>query len=172
VPYNRAVNRGRAEYPMRSRLPASIGALVLFAGCALFAFAIRETPRFGGSFALLLAGLSAAMAVLAGVAIVNLLRHEGWAVVFADDALELPAAPYRTTRRDRLPYADISFVGLSPGPGAADTLVIHVEPGPQLRWIRQADLEAGHVVELARLLVERVSAYRGEGSVVRVDYPS
>jgi hypothetical protein len=162
----------RAEFPMRSRLLASFGALVLFAGGALFAFAIRET-RFGGSFTLLLAGLSAAIAVLAGIAVVNLLRHEGWAVVLADDALELPAAPYRTRWRDRLPYAAISFVGLSPGPpGGADTVVIHVEPGPQLRWIRQADLETGNVVEIARLLVERVSAHRGEGKVVTVENPT
>jgi hypothetical protein len=47
-----------------------------------------------------------------------------------------------------------------------------VEPGPQLRWIRQVDLETGNVAELARLLVERVSALRGDGKVVRAEYSS
>ena len=153
---------------MWSRLPTAIFGLVLFAGCAVFFAATRGT-LFGPTEGLVFALLGAALALLAAVAAWNLVRHEGWAVVLADDALELPRAPYASARRDRIPYAAISFVGLSPDSrGEGEVVVIHVEPGPQLRWIRQADLAAGSATEIARLVMERVSARRGPGQVVRI----
>ena len=160
----------RISYPMRSRLPASIAGLVLFAGGSLFCFETRGT-LFGSTVGLLAGVGSAALAMLALVAIVNLVRHEGWSVVLASDALELPTAPYRSSRRERVPYAAISFVGLSPDPPAeSEVVVIHVGSGPQIRWVRQADLCTGTVTEIARLLIERVSTLHGGGSVVRAIY--
>lgn len=148
------------QYPMRSRLPLCVCALVLFAGCALLFFATRGS-LFGSTAGLVLGVLSAGMAAVAVLAIVNLLRHEGWSVVLADDALELPTAPYRSSRRDRLPYAAIASIGLAPAPPKQPaTIVIHLGPGSQTRWINQADLRAGSVTEIARLLVERVEACR------------
>ncbi len=74
----------------------------MFGGGALFFFAMRGTG-FGSTFGLLLGVLSAGMAALSVVGIVNLLRHEGWAVVLTEDALELPTAPYRSGRRESFP---------------------------------------------------------------------
>lgn len=164
------MQRGRISYPMRSRLPASFGALVLFGGCALFAFAARG-GLLDGTLALLLGLGSLAFVAMAAVSIVNLMLHEGWEVVLAEDAIELPAAPYRSRRRERFPYAAIEFVGLAPSPpDEPEMVVIHVSPEPHIRWIRGADLEAGTVTEVARRLIERVSDVRGDGRVVRAEH--
>jgi hypothetical protein len=157
--------RGPVTYPMWSRLPAALGALALFGGCALFAFATRG-GMIDSTLGLALGVGSAALAALAAVAVVNLLRHEGWAVVLADDALELPSAPYRTARRDRVPYEAIEEVGIYPAPPAtAEAVLIHVSPGSQLRYVRQDDLQRGTVAELARALIERVRERRGGDDV-------
>jgi hypothetical protein len=154
------------RYPMRSRLPLSVCALLLFGGCALFF--LTPGSLFGGAVGTVLGILSAGIAAVAGLAVVNLVRHEGWAVVLADDALELPAAPYRSSRRDRLPYAAIARVALWPAPPhTPTTVVVHVGPGPQVRWINQADLRTGSVAEIARLLVERVDRSRGGAGTIR-----
>jgi hypothetical protein len=146
---------------MKSRIPASIGALVLFGGCTAF-FAAGLGSMGGTTFGALFALLSAGLTVMAVVALVNLLRHEGWEVVLADDAIELPGTPFASRRRDRIPYAAIEFVGLAPDLQQPEAVVFHVAPGPRARWIRQADLAAGDVKQIARALVERVRAHRGD----------
>lgn len=160
----RAASAGPPTFPLRSPLPMASGALALgLAGAALLAAA-------GGGLAWLLAGLSLLLAVAAAVAVHNLVRHEGWAVVVGDDALELPTAPIRGRRRDRIPYGAIGFVGRSPA-GEAPVAIIEVEPGPVTRWVREADLRRGTVDELVALVVARVAAVRGPGTAVTVGPP-
>ncbi|MBS2030821.1 MAG: hypothetical protein JST54_23155 [Deltaproteobacteria bacterium] len=109
--------------------------------------------------ALVLGFLSAAMTVPAALAVFNLVTHEGWSVVIGEDALELPGAPFRSRKRDRIAYTSIRFLAASPAPPQEPTLLlIHLSPPAPTRWVKQRDLRSGSLAMLARVLVARVSA--------------
>jgi hypothetical protein len=151
---------------MRSQLPPSLAGVVAFGGCAFF-FIVTRGDLLGNELGAVMALLSVGMTLLAGFAAANLLRHEGWSVVITANTLELPTAPYKSSKRDRIPLASIEFVGLARDPrGEATAVMIHISPGPQIRWIRRADLSTGTVTEIASLLADRVTALRGEGRIV------
>jgi hypothetical protein len=160
-----STSAGPVTFRLRSPLLLVLGATILFAACTVFFFISGRSAVLGGLSVLLAAG--------GLVATMNVVTHEGWAVVLGADALELPRAPLVSRRRDRIPYADIGYVGLTdPNPlvraGPSEPMVlVEVGPKPTVRWIRQADLRAATIADVARQIIARVTAVRGEGSLVK-----
>ncbi|MBK8172894.1 MAG: hypothetical protein IPK60_21530 [Sandaracinaceae bacterium] len=168
--YGPSMGPERKEFPLRPRTPQAVGGVVLFGVGALYFYAVRGVGA-NGTVYLVCAALSLGMAVAALVAVFNLMTHEGFAIVLTHDAIELPRAPYRSRRRERIPLAAIEAVSFSPEPPAApDMVILHVLPGPTLRWIRQDALESDTAADVARLLIERVTALRGPGRGVDIRY--
>jgi len=166
----------RVEFAMTNRLPASIIAtMVCLGSSAVFLshmVSLGSSASFqpsGAGWPFIVGILAVTATVVTAVRTVILARPEGWSVVIAADCLELPRAPYQSRLRERIPYEDILFVALSPGPPARPEMVIfHVGPGPEVRAIPQEQLIEGTVAEIAALVIERVTALRGPGRVVGV----
>jgi hypothetical protein len=156
---------GRTSFPLRARLARLVGAVCLF-GC--FVYVIATTLGSDGIAGLLVCALAAAGGAIAAVTAVNLARHDGWLVVLADDAIELPATSMELRpRRDRVPYEVIEWVGLAPRPRM---IVISVSREPTPRYVCQSDLGVGTVAEIARELTERVNAFQRVGRPGGVTY--
>jgi hypothetical protein len=157
----------RHEFPMYRPLGRVVAALVLF-GAVAGILTLAWLRGLTGSLSAVGAVLSAVMAACAGLAVRNLRGHEGWAVVLAEDALEIPGAPFRSRRRDRIPYTAIFALALAPPPPAAPEIVIvEASSEPGARWIRQEDLVEGELRDLYRALEERVRRRRGPGRPFR-----
>ena len=105
---------------------------------------------FGGVAGLALVALATVCGAGTELARRNLRRHEGWVVVVGADALELPMAPVRGPRRERVPYAQIAGLRES-----ADVLVILGVPPAPVRWIRARDLIDGDLAALAAAIRAR-----------------
>lgn len=107
----------------------------------------------GGAIGLGLLALGLPLGGAAVIAWRNLGRHEGWAVVVGADALELPAAPVRGRRRDRIPYGQIAELVVSP-----EVIVLGLAAPAATRWIRARDLIDGDLAALAAAIRARVEA--------------
>ncbi|MBL8936780.1 MAG: hypothetical protein JNM69_19630 [Archangium sp.] len=124
----------KGAFPLKNPLPKAIAGTVVF---WLGALAMALTHSTAGY---LLAGLAAAAAVVMSASLVNLLRHEGWAVVVTNDGVELLEPAMTSSKRTRLSWDDIANVGVAPAPPAKpDVLVFDVKSGGQ-RWVRREDL--------------------------------
>lgn len=121
-------------FPLKSPLPKAIGGTVVFSFGAIAMALTQSTAGY------LLAGLSGAAALVMSASLVNLLRHEGWAVVVTSEGVELLEAAMTSSKRTRLSWDDITNVGVSPAPPAKpDVLVFDLKNGGQ-RWVQREDL--------------------------------
>jgi len=129
----------KGTFPLKSPLPKAIGGSIVF---WLGAIAMGLSGTTAG---LLLAGLVAAAAVVMSASVVNLLRHEGWAVVVTSDGVELLEAAMTSSKRTKLAWDEIADVGVSPAPPEKpEVLVFDLKVGGQ-RWVRRDDLVDGQL---------------------------
>ena len=96
-----------------------IAAAILFPLCGLVLWMINMQ---------VLAVLAFAFLPLAVIAFINLVRHEGYSVVIDPNGLELPHAPFRSSRRFAVPWKDVGGVFVSPSPPAPASTTCGTRP--------------------------------------------
>lgn len=145
----------KGVFPLKSPLPKAIaGAIVFWLGALVMGFAGTTAGR-------LLAGLVGAAALVMSASVVNLLRHEGWAVVVTNDGVELLEAAMTSSKRTKLSWDDIIGVGVSPAPPEKpDVLVFDVKAGGQ-RWVRREDLVDGNLESVISAVLLQLKKRQG-----------
>jgi hypothetical protein len=141
-----------ASFPFKSPLPRTVVATVVFLGGAALLVASRTAAGYAlGAFAGS-AGLAMAFSL------VNLLRHEGWAVVVTEAGVELLDSALGSTRRAKLTWEEIASVGVSPSPPEPPQVLLFELTNGEQRWVRREDLADEKLEPVINAVVLRLKA--------------
>lgn len=138
-----------SRWPLQNPKRQVWAAALLFCGATIASQLVpdlRSMPMVGVGCAIFAFG--------ALLALRNVTTHEGWELVLAGDAIEIPKPPIQGTRRKRILYQTVHTVRVLP-PTEDPLMVVQDTTGNMLILLWQHQLVNGKIEDLAVQLMDR-----------------